>query len=286
MREQLIGRRDGSGIGVALVGDPDGTPVLLCHGLADSRLLALTLAPAAQALGLLVVAPDRPGTGLTEFRPLGCLADWAEDAQTVLDGLGIESVAMLGLSAGGPFAAACAALLRDRVRNLFLVSALGQVAWGTRGMASGERLSMAVAARSPAFGGWFLGRLAVLARRSPELFIRMATSELPRIDRTALTRPEEREAFVAGYLEAFRTGSAGVRQDLRLLTRQWGFELNAILAPTWIHHGDADTTVPSEHARRFAAAIPGAELRLHAGHGHFSLDLATAGVLAPAVAIA
>jgi hypothetical protein len=38
-----------------------------------------------------------------------------------------------------------------------------------------------------------------------------------------------------------------------------------------VHHGDADTTVPPKHAQQFADAIPGACLRLHAGHGRFSV---------------
>ena len=89
-----------------------------------------------------------------------------------------------------------------------------------------------------------------------------------------------REAFLAGYTEAFRRGSAGVAQDLRVLTRPWGFELGSIQAPTSIHYGDSDTTVPPEHARLFAEAIPGAQLQLHPGQGHFSILGATQQVLA------
>lgn len=276
-------RDDGSAIAVELAGDPAGAPLLLCHGLADSRLSACLLGAAACEQGLLVVAPDRPGTGGSDARPLGRVADWAGDAATVLDALGIPAATVLGISGGGAFAAACAAALPERVRALVLVSPLGRPDWGSRGMAGGERLSLAAASRAPAFGGWFLGRLAALGRRSPGLFLRIATSELPEIDRRELGRPAPRDAFVSGYLEAFRRGSCGVAQDLRLLTRPWGFDLGTIRSATWIHHGEDDTTVPASHARRFAEAIPGAQLRLHAGHGHFSLLGAAAGeILAPA----
>jgi pimeloyl-ACP methyl ester carboxylesterase len=266
-----VRRSDGSVIALEVDGDQAGAPVLLCHGLADSRLCARLLAPAARALGLRLLAPDRPGTGGTDPRPLRTLAEWTEDARMVLDALQIKAAAVVGISGGGAFAAACAARLPEHVRALVLVSPLGQADWPTRGMAPGERLSLAVAARAPTFGGWFLGRLAALARRSPALFLRIATTELPEADRRELARAEPRDAFVAGYVEAFRRGHGGVAQDLRLLTRPWGFELAAIRAPGSVHYGDADTTVPAEHARRFAAAIPRAELRLHAGHGHFSL---------------
>jgi pimeloyl-ACP methyl ester carboxylesterase len=266
-----VSRDDGSVIAVEVAGQQGATPVLFCHGLADSRLSARLFAPAARELGLCLVAPDRPGIGRTDPRRLRRLADWAQDATLVLDALGAGPAALLGVSAGGPFAAACAARLGGRVRSLTLVSALGPPAWPTRGMAPGQRLALQAARHAPPFGGWFLGCLATLARRSPELFLRLATSELPGVDCRALERPGMREAFLAGYAEAFRRGSWGVAQDLRVLTRPWGFDLGAIKVPTSIHHGDADTVVPAQHARLFAEAIPGAQLHLHPCHGHFSI---------------
>ena len=258
-------------IACEVVGAVGATPVLFCHGLADSRLSAYQLATAAGRLGLRICAPDRPGIGRTDPRYLHRLADWADDAARVLDALGADQVALLGVSGGGPFAAACAARMGARVRSLTLVSPLGSPAWPTRGMATGERLSLEIARQAPVFGGWFLGRLATLAQYSPQLFLRLAASELPGVDRRSLEQPAIRDPFLANYLEAFRRGSGGVAQDLRVLTRPWGFQLSAIQVPTWIHHGDADTTVPVEHAELYAAAIPGAQLRLHPGHGHFSI---------------
>jgi pimeloyl-ACP methyl ester carboxylesterase len=205
------------------------------------------------------------------MRSLERLADWTEDASFVLDGLGLDRAGVLGISGGGPFAAACAAALAERVRGLVLASSLGQTGWGSGAMAAGERFAWGLGTRSPSFGGWFLERLALLARRSPRLFFAIATVELPEVDRRALQRVEQRQAFIEGYVEAFRHGRDGVTQDLRLLTRRWGFDLDAVRVPTYVHHGDADTTVPPEHARQFAEAIPGACLRLHPGHGHFSL---------------
>ncbi len=276
-----VRRDDGSVIAVEVAGEQGGAPVLLCHGLADSRLSARLFTQAARELGLRIMAPDRPGTGRTDPRRLGRLADWAEDAALVLDGLRAESAALLGISAGGPFAAACAARIPGRVRSLTLVCPLGPPGWPTRGMAPGERLSLAVARRAPAFGGWFLGRLAAVARRSPRLFLRLAASDLPGIDRRAIAQPGMREAFLAGYAEAFRRGSRGVAQDLRVLTRPWGFQLGSITVPASIHHGDADTTIPPQHARLYAEAIPGAQLQLYPGHGHFSILAAAREMLAP-----
>jgi len=277
-----VHRGDGSVIAVEVAGEPGAAPVLLCHGLADSRLSAWLFTQAARELGVCVVAPDRPGTGLTDPLGLRQVADWVDDAVLVLNALRADSAALLGISGGGPYAAACAARLPDRVSRLTLVAPLGQPEWPTRGMAAGQRASLEIARRAPAFGGWFLDRLAVLARRSPALFLRVATSEMPDSDRRALGHPSMREMFLTCYIEAFRQGSAGAAQDLRVLTRPWGFDLGSVRAPTSVHHGDADTTVPLQHARRYAAAIPGAQLQTHPGHGHFSILAIAQQMLAPA----
>lgn len=276
-----VRRGDGSVIACEVVGAADATPVLFCHGLADSRLSAYQLAAVADQLRLRICAPDRPGTGRSGARYLHRLADWVADAALVVDALGADTVALIGVSGGGPFAAACAAGLAGRVRSLTLISPLGAPGWPTHGMATGERVSLEIARQVPAFGGWFLGRLAALAQYAPQLFLRLAVSELPEVDRQALAQPDMRDPFLANYLEAFRRGSGGVAQDLRVLTRPWGFQLGAIQVPAWVHHGDADTTVPVQHAELFAAAIPGAQLRVHPGHGHFSILDATAEILAP-----
>ncbi len=277
-----VRREDGSVIAVEVAGEPGAPAVLLCHGLADSRLSADWFDEAARDLGVRVIAPDRPGTGGTDLRRMDRVADWAADAARVLDAAGASAAWLLGVSAGGAFAAACAARMPGRVRGLTLVSPLGPPHWPTRGMAPGERLALEVARRAPGFGARSLGGLALLARRRPLLFLRLVTTELPEADVRALRRPDLAESFRASYAEAFRRGSGGVAQDLRVLTRPWGFDLASITAPTLIRHGDADTTVPLAHGRRYAEQIPGARLHVHAGHGHFSILGAARDMLAPA----
>ena len=271
-------------VALEVVGEAGATPVLLCHGLADSRLSARWFGTAATGLGLRVIAPDRPGIGGTDPRPLVRLADWTEDARMVLDALGVGKAAVVGVSAGGPFAAACAARLEGRVRSLTLVSPLGLPGWPTFAMAAGERFGLAVAQRSPVFGGWALGRLAALARRSPGIFLRLTATSLPPADVRALNQPALRESFLDSYVEAFRQGSWGTAQDLRVLTRPWGFDLGSIAVPTLIRHGDADMTVPLQHARLYAERIPGALLRIESGHGHFSILGLAREILAPLAA--
>ena len=48
-------------LGIAEFGDPDGTPVLWCHGGPGSRLEPLWLDEPAAHAGLRLIGVDRPG---------------------------------------------------------------------------------------------------------------------------------------------------------------------------------------------------------------------------------
>lgn len=268
-----VRRPDGGAIAVEVVGAPDALPVLFCHGLAESRLAAHRLAAAAYRLGLRIIAPDRPGIGGTDPVRLGRVVDWVRDAGQVLDALGIGAAHLLGVSAGGPYAAACAARMPGRTCRLTLVAPLGAPEWPTTGMAPWQRRSLRLGARAPWFAGWFLSRLVTLDRRTPRMYYGLVTAEMPGADRRALARPDLWDDFRANYAEAARQGGRGIAQDMRLITHPWGFEPSEITVPTVIHHGTIDTTVPLDHGRRYAAAIPHARLEIHPGHGHFSLPM-------------
>jgi pimeloyl-ACP methyl ester carboxylesterase len=62
------------------------------------------------------------------------LADWPKDVEALAEALGISSFAVVGVSAGGSPAAACAALIPGRLRGVALVSSSGlaKYNWGER----------------------------------------------------------------------------------------------------------------------------------------------------------
>jgi pimeloyl-ACP methyl ester carboxylesterase len=53
--------------------------------------------------------------------------------------------------------------------------------------------------------------------------------------------------------------------------KPWAFDLDAIVAPVSVHHGEQDTMTPVAHARHTAGLIPGARLTIWPGEGHISL---------------
>ena len=109
---------DGRRVTYSRFGDPDGTPVLNCHGGLMCRFDVEPCAAEFAALGAFVVSPDRPGVGGSDRKPGRSTVDWVDDARELLDALGIDRVAVMGWSMGGQYAAAVAARMPDRVRRL------------------------------------------------------------------------------------------------------------------------------------------------------------------------
>ena len=99
---QVLRLADGRQIGFAEYGDPEGQPVLAIHGTPGSRLMfALTDATARQRR-LRIVAPERPGYGLSDFQLQRSLAEAASDLEQCADALGLHRFALSGVSGGGP----------------------------------------------------------------------------------------------------------------------------------------------------------------------------------------
>ena len=79
----------------------------------------------ARRLGLRIIAPERPGFGLSTFQHNRTLADWASDITEFANHLGLKHFGVAGISGGGPYAAACAALLPSRVTATALINPVG-----------------------------------------------------------------------------------------------------------------------------------------------------------------
>ena len=113
--------------------------------------------PLAGLLPGYVVIPDRPGIGRSDPLEGRTLADWPKDVEALADAFQISSFAVVGVSAGGPSAAACAALIPGRLSGVALVSsmALAEYNWAERpgvedGWSEEDRAEFDLAQKDPA----------------------------------------------------------------------------------------------------------------------------------------
>ena len=269
-RDGILRLRDGRGLAYAEYGTPAGKPVFYFHGFPGSRLGAQIADDAAGRLGLRVIALDRPGLGRSEFKAGRTIVDWVADVADATDGLKIDRFAVMGHSGGGPYVAACALKIPQRLTAAAIVSGLGplDVPRALDGMSRRNRLTFTLFQRLP-----WLTRPAMwyMARQDTERMLSQMSADLAEPDKEVLARPEVRAAERADLAEAFRQGSRGPAWELRLLSRPWGFRLEDIGADIHLWHGEADAWVPPSLARYQARALPNSRATFLPGEGHYLL---------------
>ena len=222
-------------------------------------------AQAAEAAGAYFIQPDRPGYGRSDFSPEQSLLEWARDVAELADACGLGRFAMVGTSGGGPYAAACAYALADRVTAVGLVCGVGPF-WD---------VPEVDASATEESGAW-IRQLIDLARHDPEAALAHAREEceqdaqmverdpaewlsywfdndsVPSADRVLMT-PETRIQVVESLKEALRPGIEGYVQDELILTvRPWGFGAEEIAVPSFLWHGELDVLAPVGGARYLA----------------------------------
>ena len=118
----------GQRLGFARYGFPGGTPLIAFHGAPACRLMFASADEPARRLGLEIIAPDRPGYGLSPLDADPTLESRTDQNVALVDALGLDRFAVIGVSGGAPYAVALAARLGSRVTNLALVSPMGPIA--------------------------------------------------------------------------------------------------------------------------------------------------------------
>jgi pimeloyl-ACP methyl ester carboxylesterase len=277
--DRLVTMRDGRKLGLTAFGDPAvERVVVLCHpapgaGGFDPDPVVTS------AWGVHVVSVDRPGygssTALSDFqRPAVGL--WAEDLAEYLE-LVIEQaretgrtplhkLGLVGWGVGGRTALALAAKhpgLIDRVALVAVPAPHGEVPWVPQPFAelTAELATVPVPEAKRRVQEWLRthggGGVERLARGASDLAL--------------LDRPGLRDRLERMLQHAAEQGTVGLADDLLSVAEDdWGFELDAVKAPTLLVYGARDHIVPSAHGRWYRKHLRNASPRLsvqpRAGH--------------------
>jgi len=265
---------DGRSISVELSGHPAGSAVFLLHGMPGSRVGPRPRAMRLYQLGIRLIAFDRPGYGDSDRLPGRTVADIAADVIAIADALDIPRFAVLGRSAGGPHALACAALLPDRVtRAAVLVGLAPPAAAGLdwqAGMVASNRAAFTIAANSLDRLAARLEPEAAAIRENPALLLAALDADMAEADRQIVGDVGIKMLLLAAYAEALRASSSGWIDDVLALGSDWGFDPASVAVPVLLWHGDRDVFSPVSHLRWLADRIPYAEVVVQAGAAHFS----------------
>ncbi|MHA1215538.1 MAG: alpha/beta fold hydrolase [Candidatus Hodarchaeales archaeon] len=273
---QKITLKDGRRLGYAEVGDLNGKPVFHFHGYVGSRLEALLVEDLATQNEVHLIAIDRPGMGLSDFKANRSLLDWPDDVVELADALGIEQFVVEGISGGGPYAAACAYKIPDRLTACGIIAGLGPLDLKTKGMMKKNQLLFFLARRLPWVYGFLIwlmmGRQVTNIEKSKKL-LQKGVKNLPEPDRMLFLNPRFQDFFALELAEGFRQGSKGPAYDGILYTKPWNFKLEDISPeiPVYLWHGELDVNVPISMGRAMCSAIPNCKGKFYPNEGHLSV---------------
>lgn len=276
---------DGRTLGFAEFGDPHGLPVLWLHGTPGYRgQIAPEAVAHAEATGVRLIGVARPGGGASTPTTYRNVASFVPDVDQLLERLGLDRVAVVGLSGGGPYTLAMGALLPDKVAGCCV---LGGVAPSVGDdAADGGVVALAVTFQ------WLLRRiqrptaavLTAITRPTVPVMDKLGGLVFPRFpegDRRVFENPGMREMFI-GDLAAAITDGGGFRaaaRDVVLFGRHWGFELADVEVPVHWWHGTDDWIIPFAHGEWVVGRLPNATLHVQSDAAHLSGYLAAAAVI-------
>jgi pimeloyl-ACP methyl ester carboxylesterase len=175
----------------------------------------------------------------------------------------------MGVSGGGPFAAAVASEMPDRVSALALVAPVGPIA----GEADTEitpfhRLCFGPLAQTPAAVGAVFHAFRAVLDVSPDIGMRMAMLRIAAADRRVLRQRDVAARLGETFIEGLRPGVSGPITDLAIFGARWDVDLAKAMVPARLWIGSKDQNVPRSAARRLAQRLPACELTELSGAGH------------------
>ena len=274
-RDYTVTLRDGRRLAYTEWGDAAGPPVMYFHGTPGSRIWCPD-EPATVEAGVRLIIPDRPGIGGSDPKVPRTFADWPADVLELANALGIPTFAVVGVSAGGSYAAACAALVPERLTDVAIVSgSLAHWSWEERpgiqdSWEADDRAEFELIQRDLGAGVRLAtDNLAALARQIEE-HPDVINDELAQAegDRWFFADPGRVEAFNAYQLSTFTQGlDAAVWEFVKVYLPR-GFRLADIPSPVRIWHGAQDPWVSDADIEYQVNAIPRTSLVVWPDSGH------------------
>jgi pimeloyl-ACP methyl ester carboxylesterase len=270
---QTITLKDGRVLGFAQYGDRQGKVVIHFNGSGGSRLEHPADETILTDLGIHFVSTDRAGHGISDPQPDRKLLDWPEDISQLADHLGTHKFYVMGWSAGGPHALACAYALPERVLAGAIISGLAPPdrPHPYEGLPTPNKALMIIARSFPSLVYPFrrIARGTIMGEPA-EAGEKLAAS-FPPEDRHLIDETNSGELLVRDIQEGYRQGWAGPAQDDIIINSPWGFDIQDIQQRIDVWQGELDKNVPLNQGLYQHEHLPNSRLHVMQGQAHVYL---------------
>ncbi|MEO8286053.1 MAG: alpha/beta hydrolase [Chloroflexota bacterium] len=239
----------------------DGPSLLVAHGIGGGYDQGMLVTRLTEDRPFRIISVSRFGYLRTPLGKYRSPEEQADAYAALLDTLGIEKVAVVGISAGGTSALLFALRHPERCWGLVMVAGVSQrlVPQLTRM----ERVFLSFLNRDISL--WMMTSVA-------EDRLWSVYNITPEMRRKLAAQPEKLEVLRA-ILFSFPMDRrrAGFQNDMVNFPSIPIYPVERIAVPTMAVHGTADNVVPIAHSRFIADNVPGARLLTVEGAGHLAV---------------
>lgn len=271
---------DGRTLGWAQYGASAGRPLLYFHGGVSSRLDIEFANSHCREKNIRIIAPDRPGIGISSPQPKRSLLDWASDVENLLNHLNIESLPLLGWSLAGPYVLVCAYKLPLRFTKISTVGGASPILPPVKVEQLGLLADRMLLTCPPALENVLAASLDASGKLPAQTMKWILENELSENDKAIVQELSLADAtdFI---FESTRQGGMGVVDDYRAVAQDWGFDLSEIKGDLTLWHGDQDRLCPVLMTHYLKERVPQARVNIVPERGHFLLHCMLEEVLSP-----
>lgn len=266
--------QDGRTLGFAEYGKGNSQKTIIYfNGSGGSRLEYPTDTLVLSELGLRFIATDRPGHGLSSPQPKRKLLDWATDINQLADHLGVKQFYVMGWSAGGPHALACACKMPERVIAGAIISGLAPFDRPNpyEGLPLPLRILNFLGRKTPGLVYLFRRLMYKMIMGDPDEVGKKLASSFPPADRQLVEKPENQKILITSIQEGYKQGWQGPAQDDLIINSPWGFRLEDIEVRIDIWQGEIDKNVPLNQGKYQYEKIRNSTLTVMPGQAHLYL---------------
>jgi len=267
---------EGGHLGVMEYGDPNGPPVVFCHGWPASCTMAELTDAAARELGVRIISPDRPGISSSSIVTGRKLSDWPPVLEQLADDFGLTDFRILGISGGAPYAFASGWALPSRVRAIAVASGAPPITEleDQEGLLPLYRWMLFLYRRYPhVLRTFFRATRPFVSMKTSVHVARRLLRMLQPCDADALRDAVAFDACFESQRRAWRGSPLGVMYDAQIYAEPWGFALEEVHTPVRLWHGKKDRSFSFRLAEEVGQRLPNCSTQIVENEGHYSLPI-------------
>ena len=259
-------------------GDIDGHPIVYFHGPPGSRLDLAFGDVLLSGQSVRIISFDRPGYGGSTEAAFG-LSSVARDALSIADSLGLGAFTTLGLSGGGPFALAAAAVGGDRIKGVGVASGAGPFEYVPNALDKLSEIDKKAYSHLPAnpetaalgFASGFEELAQMLRNGDDEAVIAEFAPALSERDRVLMSDGMVGSKVIGSMREGLSKSVLGGGWDNVAWIGHWDFEISQVRCPVLLWYGEQDLMAPPAHGQWLEENLLNAKLTIRPSEGHFGL---------------